>query len=421
MFNRISFTIRQLYESIAFGFESITVNKTRAFLSLLGITIGIFAIISVYTAIDTMESYLRNSLESISKSALQISQWPWGPEEGSNGEYQWWKYANRPKTTEHEFTQLVNMTPNVKYSAFAIYFNRPLKYGNDSYSPNSIVGATEQYRYVRTTDIAQGRFFSPFEFQRGTNSAIIGATIAQELFQGADPVGKTIKIGNQRAEVIGVFAKEGQSIIGASWDEQVYVPLNFAKNFSSVRNASPEMYVVGDETVSVDDFKEQVRANLRQIRRLSPVAESNFALNDVGTVTKQLDSIFSMINLAGGIIGLFSILVGGFGVANIMFVSVRERTSQIGIQKALGARPYTILTQFTFEAVLLSVVGGAVGLLLIWIMTVIVTLVLDFDVILSVKNIIIGLGISSVVGGISGIFPAYAAATMDPVKAISKS
>lgn len=422
MISKIKYTIIQIYESIAFALESVVVNKMRTFLSLLGITIGIFAIISVYTAIDTLEGYVRNSLDAISKSAVQIGKWPWGPEEGDNGEYKWWKFLNRPEVKEVELEELIAMTPGVKQSALAVYINRSLKYDGASYNPSSIVGSTDNYRAIRaSTEIENGRYFTPFEFETGANNAIIGATIVEELFQGENPVGKTMKIGNKKVEIIGTFKKEGQSMIGASWDDQVFIPLKFAKTLTPARYANPEMYLIGADSIAIADFKEQVSANMRQIRRLSPSVENNFTVNDVGTVTKELDSVFSIINLAGGIIGIFSILVGGFGIANIMFVSVRERTTQIGIQKALGARAYFIMLQFTFEAVLLSVVGGIVGLSLIWVLTIIVSQLVDFNVVLSFQNIVIGLGISSIVGAISGIFPAYSAATMDPVKAISKN
>lgn len=422
MISKVKYTIIQIYESIAFALESVVVNKMRTFLSLLGITIGIFAIISVYTAIDTMEGYVRNSLDAISKSAVQIGKWPWGPEEGDNGEYKWWKFMNRPEVKETELDELVALTSGVKKYALAMYFNRSIKYDGNSYNPNLVVGSTDAYcDILSNSEIENGRYFTPFEFETGANSVIIGATIVDELFQGKNPVGKTVKIGDKKVEVIGTFKKEGQSMIGASWDNRAFVPLKFAKTYSPVRYGNPELYLIGNDSISIDDFKAQVRANMRQIRRLSPAAENNFTVNDVGTITKELDSIFSIINLGGGIIGIFSILVGGFGVANIMFVSVRERTTQIGIQKALGARSYVILLQFTFEAVLLSVVGGMVGLALIWVMTLIVSQLVDFDVVLSFKNIVIGLGISSFVGAVSGIFPAYSAATMDPVKAITKN
>lgn len=420
MISGLKYTIRQIYESIAFAIESVVVNKMRTFLSLLGITIGIFAIISVYTAIDTLEGYMRNSLSAVSSNMINVDKWPWTNEDDS-GEWKWWKYSNRPQLKLSEFEEIQQMVPEIKEASVQTTINRPLKYGSAQYDQVQIFGGTEFYFNTRGGEIARGRLLTNYEYESGQNSAVIGDEIAEELFVGVDPVGKTVKIGNHKATVVGVFVKEGKNNFGFSWDKQVLIPLKFCNTISSFRYSSPSLYLVPESGVDMQDFKDKVRASMRSIRRLHPSAEENFSVNDVGAVYKQLDSIFTVINLAGGIIGIFSILVGAFGVANIMFVSVRERTSQIGIQKALGARPYVILLQFTSEAILLSVVGGAVGLFLIWILTFVASAMLDFDVVLSFKNIVIGLGISSVVGAISGIFPAYMAASMDPVKAISKS
>ena len=178
---------------------------------------------------------------------------------------------------------------------------------------------------------------------------------------------------------------------------------------------------MGKQDINLDEFKAITDHTIRRIRRQPFNAKSNFAINEVTAVSQQLDTLFSMINLVGGIIGVFAILVGGFGVANIMFVSVRERTAQIGIQKAVGAKPYAILMQFVFEAIMLSVAGGAVGLLLIWALAAVATSATGFEIVLTAENIGVGLGISSAVGAIAGIFPAYSAASLPPVVAIYKN
>lgn len=416
---RVLQTLRQIYESLNFALQSIVVNRLRTFLSLLGITIGIFAIISVYTAIDSLEGYIRNSLSAISSNMIQVGRWPWTQD--SEGEYKWWKYVNYPNMTHDDYLELKEQLPSADAAAIALYYRRLINYGNNSMDNVGAIGGTYDYIRMRSSDIDQGRYFTPFEMQSGTNSAIIGANIAEELFAGEDPIGKSMKIGGSKVDVIGVFAKQGNNMFGNSWDEEILVPFNYAKTKVNVRWADPEVYLIAKEGVDTKEFYSEIEATMRRIRRLAPASENNFVLNEVSAVSSQVDSIFTIINLAGGIIGIFSILVGGFGVANIMFVSVRERTVQIGIQKALGAKPYFILLQFVFEAVLLAIVGGAVGLMLIWVATVVVSNVSDFEVVLSFKNILIGLGISSVVGAVSGIFPAYSAATMEPVKAISKS
>lgn len=412
--------IRQIYESLMFSLQSVVVNKLRTFLSLLGITIGIFAIISVYTAIDSMEAYIRNSFESISTNMLQVSKWPWGPEEGET-EWKWWKYANRPEVTQKEMEELMAQLPSAESSAFASSIGTTVTHEKATMSGISMIGGTADYDKMRNTEIEFGRYPTSFEFASGAPVVVVGAEVASQLFEGEDPLGKEIKVRGRKLRIIGIFKKQGENMMELSWDQQMFVPINFLRMIVNIRNVGTELYLMGRKSVDPVEFKAETRAVMRRLRRLPIDAEDNFALNEVSAMSNQLNQIFSVLNLAGGVIGLFSILVGGFGVANIMFVSVKERTAQIGIEKALGAKRYFILLQFTFEAVLLSVVGGVIGLMLIWIGTIIVTFAFDFPVALTLKNIAIGLTISSVIGAVAGIFPAYSAAMLEPVKAISKS
>ncbi len=418
MFSSLLFTCKQVYESFRFALASVAINKLRTGLSLLGITIGIFAIISVFTLIDSLELNIRKNIDSMGSNMVYVGQFPWVPEEG--GQFEWWKYMNRPVVSYDEFEQLQNDMPQAEAVAYSYSFNRTIRQGNLSIQ-GSITGATQDYYMMREIEIEQGRYFTPYESARGARAAIIGSNIAAELFGEEDPIGKTIKISGSKTEVIGVLAKEGQSMFGNSSDDAVLIPYLFARTLANPRWRSPDLIVRGPADQSLDELALEVDAAMRRIRRLSPSAEANFAINLPSAIIKQLDSIFVSINLAGGIIGIFSILVGGFGVANIMFVSVRERTTQIGIQKALGARPYFILLQFLFEAVLLSVAGGVVGLGLIFLGTLIVSGITDFAVALTPGNILLGLAISSVIGAISGFFPAWSAARMEPVKAIFKT
>ncbi len=231
---------------------------------------------------------------------------------------------------------------------------------------------------------------------------------------------KTIKIGGQKVTVIGVFAKEGKSAIGEnSLDNMVIIPLNLARTMVDLRNSGPWIMVKAKDDTSVEDLIDELRGILRAHHRLKPLDEDDFALNQIDLLKDSLDSIFASINFAGGFIAFFSIIVGGFGIANIMFVSVKERTSQIGVQKALGAKRYFILIQFLYEAVLLAVAGGVIGLLLIFIGTLAVTHGLDFNVSLTLSNIIRGLLISAVIGIVSGFVPAWVASRLSPVEAIN--
>lgn len=418
------FVLKQLYESLIFAFQSFKVNKTRTFLSLLGITIGIFAIISVFTGIDSLSYTLHKSVEKMGKNSAYISKWPWDPEsESGGGEFQWWKYMNRPYLRYQEYLSLLSaMEKETEYSGIYVEFNRAISRGKDYLDGITINGITYEYdKLGKGLEIGNGRYFTPYEISAGQPAAIIGATIAEHLFEGENPVGKTMKIGNNKVVVIGVIKKEGESLFGDSNDEKMYIPFHFSTQMINLNWSNPEIVMKCYSNVDFENYKSEIAMNLRKIRRLRPEEENTFSVNEISAIKHQMDGLFNMLTLAGGIIGLFSILVGGFGVANIMFVSVKERTSQIGIMKALGAKRYTILAQFVFEAILLSLAGGLVGLFLIWIGTFIVSYFVDFELILTLGNIILGLVIASLVGAISGIFPAWNAARMEPVKAIYNS
>lgn len=417
------FFIRQLYESFLFALQSFKVNKTRTMLSLLGITIGIFAIISVFTGVDSMSHAIHKNVESMGKSTAYITKWPWSEEEESGGgEYQWWKYMNRPYLRMSEYSQLLEyMEKTTEYSCMSISFSRGVSYQKNFLEGASITGATYEYDKIQNLEIERGRYFTPYEAQSGQAEVIIGATIAESLFEEDDPIGKTMKVGRRKAKIIGILKKEGENMFGSSHDEVVIMPFAFATRMINLRWSDPQIAMRARMGVDFENYKAEITMNLRKIRRLSPEADNTFSVNEISAITNRLEGLFTTLTLVGGIIGLFSILVGGFGVANIMFVTVKERTSQIGIMKALGAKRYTILSQFIFEAILLSMAGGIIGLLLIWIGTKVTAGQFDFDLILTASNISLGLGISTAVGAISGIFPAWSAARMEPVKAIYNS
>ncbi len=413
-------TLRQIYESLRMSLQSIAVNKMRTFLSLMGITIGIFSIISVFTGIDSMERYIRSNFEKLGSDVLYVSKWPWTPE--GDGEYKWWKYMNRPQSTISEFNQIKNkFEDQIDQSAFSVNLTRNIKYLQASMENVTVNGVSDVDNNLFTMTVENGRMFSPSEVERGTPVALIGANIAEELFDGENPVGKSMKIGARTVDVIGVLEREGDNMFGISNDDNVSVPLNFARTIANLRYAETTMLIKPKPTVGYEDFKAELEQYLRQIKRLPLGADNTFSINELTAISSQLNQVFGSINLVGGIIGIFAIIIGGFGVANIMFVSVRERTSQIGVQKALGAKPYVILCEFMFEAVILSMIGGAVGLLLIWIIALVASHLTGFDIVLTMSNISIGLGISSLVGAISGFFPAWGAAQMQPVKAIYKT
>ena len=414
-------TIRLLIESFIFAVKSVIVNRLRTVLSLLGITIGIFAIISVFTIFDSLQINIRESLAEAGENVIYIQKWPWAPEPGE--EYAWWQYWNRPVPKYEEYELIKERSTLSEAVCFWAFANRLVKYKNNSINDATLWGTTSEFEDTREHEIEEGRFFTPYEFEASRNLAVIGYTIADELFQNEDPIGKDIKIRGHRATVIGVFEREGNSMLGGgSLDEFIVIPMQFMRTITDIRkeSAQPMILARAKPGVSNEDLKEELRMILRSARRLSPRADDNFALNQTSMISGALDAIFKVLNTTGFFIGIFSILVGGFGIANIMFVSVKERTNIIGIQKALGAKRYFILWQFLFESILLTLSGGVLGLLIVYAGTGIMTsLINDFRVFLTFGNIVLGLAISATIGVVSGFAPAWSAARMDPVTAIN--
>lgn len=408
--------IRLARESMQFAYQAITANKLRTFLSLFGITIGIVAIISVFTMVDSLEKNVRDSLQSLGKNVVYVQKWPWG----GNEEYPWWKYMNRPQPTIEDMEEIRRRSNLAEAACYNVGFRQLVKYQRNDIPDVTIYGVSTDYDNIRSFELAEGRFFSPFEINAGRNLAVIGHKIAKDLFEGEDPIGKTIQIGGQKVNIIGVFEKEGKSAIGeTSNDDLVIIPLEMAKTMVDFRRNGPWIMVKAKPNVDVADLMDELRGILRSFRRLKPLDDDNFALNQISLMKDSLDSIFGTINFAGGFIAFFSIIVGGFGIANIMFVSVKERTSQIGIQKALGAKRYFILIQFLYESVLLAVLGGAIGLLLIFVGTILINNFTEFSIYLTIPNIIRGIIISAVIGIASGFVPAWIASRLSPVEAIN--
>ena len=407
--------LKLIRESLVFAIGAIVVNKVRTLLSLLGITIGIFSVISVLSVFDSLESSIRESLDELGSNVLFIQKWPWMM---GGGDYPWWKYVNRPEPSVHEMEEIHRRSSVSEASAIMFDFNRSLSFRNNIYDEVTIMAVSHEYDKVMSVDIQEGRYFTRLESSGGRNVAIIGSKIAEELFPGADPLGQTFKISGQKADIIGILKSQGSGAFGNSSDEQIIIPINFARNFVNMRTMGTTILVKGKPNVSNEQLMDEITGIMRSLRKLKPGQESNFALNEVSVLNQGLQAFFSGLAIIGWIIGGFSLLVGGFGIANIMFVSVRERTNIIGIQKAIGAKNYFILLQFLFEAVFLSLLGGIIGLLLIYIGILAFQDAMSFPLILSSKNITIGLVISTVIGLVSGFVPAWVAARLDPVEAI---
>lgn len=414
--------IRAIWESLVMAVQQVTVNRLRALLSLLGITIGIFAIIAVFTIVDSLETNIRESFNTLGSDIIYVNKWPWAPEEGE--EYAWWKYMNRPLPSLDEYEYLKERSKGADGVCFISVVNRVVEYGNNNLDGALVGGVSEGFQEIRSFELEQGRYFTPLEMTAGRNVAVIGHDVARELFRGANPIGKNIKTMGRKVSVIGVVEKEGTGMIDVMvLDEVTMLPLNYYKSFVDIRSerAGPEIWVKARPNYSVEELDYELTHLLRAYRRLKPSEEDNFSLNQSSIITNQLDQFFAVLKIAGFFIGVFSIIVGGFGIANIMFVSVKERTNIIGIQKALGAKRAFILAQFLFESVMLSVAGGIVGLLIVFLGATAISLSTEFSVYLTFNNIMVGIGISSLIGLVSGIFPAWQGARMDPVVAINST
>ncbi|HXB40002.1 MAG TPA: ABC transporter permease [Bacteroidia bacterium] len=409
--------LRLIKESILFAWHSLLANKLRTFLSLLGITIGIFAIITVFTVVDSLEKNIRGSIESLGNNVVIVEKWPW--DFGPN--YPWWRYMLRPNAQINDLNAILKHAKTVEAATFKVDVRKTIQRFSSSVENAHVCGVSGGYENVSKFEIENGRFFTQIESDNGKNVAVIGRTIKDGLFtSGENPVGKEIKIFGRKFLVIGVVKKEGESMLGDSKDDQVMIPVNFIRNIIDVRqeNNQPRLAIKAKPGVSNLQMKDELAGILRGERRLAPGIEDNFALNETSVLSKGFDGLFDVIGTIGWIIGGFSILVGGFGIANIMFVSVKERTNLIGIQKSLGAKNYFVLLQFLSEAVFLSITGGAIGLLLIWIITLFAGDSFGMEITLSISNVVLGLTISFLIGIISGFIPAYGASQLDPVEAI---
>ncbi|TFH39359.1 MAG: FtsX-like permease family protein [Bacteroidia bacterium] len=412
--------LRLFREGFLFAFNSLIVNKLRTFLSLFGITIGILAIISVFTVLDWMEKSVKDSIATLGDDIIYIQKMPWS----FDPNLPWWDLLSWPAVSLDDYETIRKNSTRSAAAAYLVMFSRQLKYRDMAVNDAFIWASTYELVNVRSFEIEKGRYFSPYESSSGKAVAIIGAITAETLFDRIDPVGQTITLGGHKAAIIGVFKKEGQGGISDSgMDEVTVIPVEFAKNMINLRNRFIEsnIMVKARDGVSATELTDETMMIIRAARRIKPDQVNNFSVNKASLLTQGFDSVFAGINIGGWIIGGFSILVGGFGIANIMFVSVKERTNIIGIQKALGAKKSFILWQFLFESILLSILGGMIGLFIVFIGTQVISYIYELNMHLTTGNIILGLSISATIGIIAGYAPAYSAAKMNPVDAIGFS
>lgn len=409
---------RLLKESFNFAINALKNNKLRTFLSLLGVTIGIFSIIAVLAAVDSLKREITGSISSLDNSTMYVGKFSFGPTDVPN-----WKREQFPNVTYEEYQYLKKTVPNLAVASYTLNVGQEtIKYDDKSVSSVNVSAVTDEYYQIEALQLAEGRFYNESESNSGTPVIVLGDEIANSLFsssQGA--LGKEIRLYGRRFTVIGVLKKEGSGLIGGSKDTSVFVPVNMVRRILGDNNKKtfPFIIIKPEKGVDMPEFIAILKQKLRASRGLKPDEIDTFFINQLQGFADVIDQITGQLNIMGLIISGFSLLVGGFGIANIMFVSVKERTNLIGIQKSLGAKNKFILFQFLFEAVILAVIGGLIGLVLVFLVSIGASqLTGDFKFVLSPFNMFLGTAISAVIGLIAGILPAISASKLDPVEAI---
>ncbi|MDI1257567.1 MAG: ABC transporter permease [Flavobacterium sp.] len=410
--------LRLLKESFSFAMNALRTNKLRTFLSLLGVTIGIFSIIAVLAAVDSLDRKIKKDLSNLDKNMISLMKMTFAPSDIPQ-----WKRDQFPQVKYEEYEYLKGALNNTQEIAFQMIVGREsIKYDTRTVTDVNVVPISYEYIDIQGFEFESGRFYNESESNSGAPVVVLGYENAKSLFDDADPLGKKVRMYGQRLTVIGVLKKQGASAfsMGGGNDVSAYIPVNFIRRIYGDNNKTLMNVIVIKPVKGVDmeAYKAELTQKLRNFRGLKTEEGNNFFINVLSGFTDFIDGIIIMLNFGGWIIAGFSLLVGGFGVANIMFVSVKERTNLIGIQKSLGAKNKFILFQFLFEAIILCVIGGLVGILLVWILTLLLTKILDFEFVLSFFNIMVGTGLAAFIGLISGILPAFLAARLDPVEAI---
>jgi len=409
-------------ESISQALQQLGGNKLRSFLSLLGISIGIFCIIGVQTAVDSLEDNIRGSFDKLGSDVVYVSKFSWAEDPGEN----YTKLLRRPNPDYKDYRTLKKSLTTAEALCLNVGIGmKTMQYKSNSVDNCEVLATTEGYDDIYNPEIEKGRYFSENEFTYGGDNIVIGYNIAQQLFGNIEPVGKKVKLLGRKLTIIGVIAESGESLIGImDYDDTVLLTYENARKFANLKATN----VFGNSSLSVKaaegidnvQLKDDITGVLRAHRRLKPKEEDNFAMNEISIMTAAFDAFFGVLNTIGLVIGGFAILVGMFSVANIMFVSVKERTNIIGIKKALGAKRFVILLEFLIEAIILCLLGGLMGLGFVYFIVKGLSAAdfFAYEIYLSTGNVISGLIWSTVIGILAGVIPALQASGMDPVEAI---
>ena len=402
----------ELRESLAISWAALRANKLRSVLATLGIVIGILTVTLMGAAINGLNQAFIQSVSSLGANVFYVSRFKW-----FNNSYEdWMSMRRRPPITLADSERAARLLTLAQAVVPEITDDDTVKYKTRSADSVQINGMTEAFLQVRSYGVAEGRFFTAADGEGSQPVCVIGSDVATNLFRGESPVGARIKIANQSFQVIGVLEKQGM-MFGDSQDNRVIVPIR--EFLADIWNSPTidQIIVKANETAKLDEAQEELRQVMRQIRHLRPDQPDNFSINQQDQIVKWFHEQTAVIAGIGLFITSLALFVGGIGIMNIMFVSVVERTREIGVRKAIGAKRRTILLQFLIEAASICLFGGLIALGIAWLATLAVTQWL-FPASLTAGIVIISVLVSILTGVVSGFLPAWRAARMDPVEAL---
>lgn len=407
-----------LFSSLSLTWQEFRSHKVRTLLSLSGVAFGIFCIIGVLAMVDSLERAVQNDIKALGTNTVYIDKWEYS---GGGPDYPWWKFVKRPSPKYEEMVLLKQKVQSASNIAININTNGNLEIEDNLVSGVNYYGITEDFINIQPVEIAMGRYLQQTDFDYGANSIVIGYEVAENLFGKPEKaVGQSITMkSGKKGNIVGLIKKQGKSILGGwEYDKSILMPYSFLKTIVLEEYSSPVIMVQGKDQIPMAQLKDELSGAMRSIRKLKPTQEDDFSLNDIDSFSEFMSNIFGYINQGGWAIALLSLIVGMFGVANIMFVTVRERTSQIGLKKAIGAKKRMILTEFLLESAFLCIMGGILGLAGVFILTLLAGAAAGFAIVISPTILVLAITICVVVGVLAGIIPASIAARMDPVVAI---
>ncbi|MEP7146187.1 MAG: ABC transporter permease [bacterium] len=402
--------LSEIKENIIISYKAITANKLRSFLATLGIVIGITSVTLMQTAIEGINRAFEKSISAVGADVLYVQKFEWF------GKEDWSFYKNRKDITLTQYDYLNKNVQSADVMCPTVGSPKTLKYNDLVLENVFVLGTTYEYQLTFGTNMDDGRFFTATESDGGYPVCVIGTDIKTAFFENTNPIGKTIKIGTYSFKIIGVAEKQGSLLGLFSLDNRVIIPIErFYRLFGGKRSLS--INIKAADINNMEETKEEVISVMRKARKVGYGIRDDFGVNQQEAFKTTFESLTSLIKIIGTLITSLSLIVGSVGIANIMFVSVKERTKEIGIRKAIGAKRSTILFQFLIESISICLLGGIIGILISFPVSLLLN-ALVLPTAMPVWVIFLALIVSIIFGVLAGFFPAYNAAKMDPVDSL---